>query len=275
MDELAACLRTWRDRLAPDGEPAPRRRAPGLRREEVAALAGVSIDYLSRLEQGRAGAPSPSVLTALARALRLSDDERAHLFRVAGQAPPAARRIDRRVTAGVRRVLARLHDLPVLVVDPIGHVIEANALARAVHGDDERNILLRHFTGEPSRVRRTPAEQERMEEAAVADLHEAVGRWPDDEPLRELIATLGASSPRFAELWVRRPVARHVADRKTIDHPQAGPITFDCDVLSADGSDLRLIVYSVEPGSADAAALRSLVPDAVAQVRDRLVVADR
>src|SRR4051794_41230946 len=103
-DDLAGCLRTWRDRLDPADvglSASGRRRAPGLRREEVARLAGLSVDYLARLEQGRASAPSPSVLGPLAGALRLSDDERAHLFRIAGQAPPGAGQIDRRITPSV------------------------------------------------------------------------------------------------------------------------------------------------------------------------------
>jgi transcriptional regulator with XRE-family HTH domain len=275
MDDLAACLRTWRDRLQPEREPGARRRAPGLRREEVARTAGVSVDYLARLEQGRADAPSPSVLAALARALRLSGDERDHLFRVAGQAPPVARRIDRRITPGIRRMLERFDDAPVLVTDPAWQIIESNALGRALLGADERNVLRRHFTGASTRLVRTPEEIVRMEESAVADLHEAAGRFPDDEPLRELIADLLAISPRFAELWERRPVARQVSDRKTVAHPDIGEITLDCDVLSVAGSDLRLIVHSAVPGSEDERRLRLLVPDAVAQVGDRLVVADR
>src|SRR5689334_12734189 len=113
VNELADCLRHWRDRLDPAelGLPAGRRRAPGLRREEVARLAGVSVDYLSRLEQGRAHNPSASVLGALARTLRLTHDERAHLFRVAGHAEPQAGRIDRHITPGVQRILDRLADV--------------------------------------------------------------------------------------------------------------------------------------------------------------------
>src|SRR3954469_1086861 len=118
-DELAGCLRTWRDRLAPEdvGLPAGgRRRAPGLRREEVAQLAGLSLDYLARLEQGRASNPSPSVLAPLARALRLTAGEADPRCRVAGQAPPAGR-ISRPLTPGVQRVLDRLTDVPVVVFD--------------------------------------------------------------------------------------------------------------------------------------------------------------
>jgi transcriptional regulator with XRE-family HTH domain len=257
MDELAACLRTWRDRLQPD-DAGGRRRAPGLRREEVAQRAGLSIDYLARLEQGRADNPSPSVLAPLARALELSDAERDHLYRVAGAAPPTPGQIDRRITPAVRRVLDGLADAPVLVTDSAWTVIAANPLARELLGTAEGNIAARYFAGETSRVVRTPEEAAHFERELVGDLHDALGRYPDDEPLRELIAGLRESSPRFAELWEGRPVAPHIADRKTIEHPQLGRVTLDCDVLTVRGSELRMIVYTAPPGSADAEALAEL-----------------
>jgi transcriptional regulator with XRE-family HTH domain len=260
-DDLADCLRTWRDRLTPAEVGLPtssRRRAPGLRREEVAQLAGLSVDYLARLEQGRASAPSPSVLAPLARALRLSDDERSHLFRVAGQVPPGAGQIDRHITPSIQRVLDRLSDVPVMVVDAAWQLIARNQLATALLGESEENVLWRHFSGAASPILRTQEEIAQLEEGWVADLHDAAGRYPHDEPLRALIAGLRELSPRFAELWEQRPVARHVADRKTIDHPEIGPITVDCDVLTVAGSDLRIVVYTAPPGSPDARALALL-----------------
>jgi transcriptional regulator with XRE-family HTH domain len=266
-DELAACLRSWRDRLSPAEAGLPAggtRRAPGLRREEVAQLAGLSLDYLARLEQGRASKPSPSVLAPLARALRLTDAERDHLYRVAGQAPPAAGRMSRHLTPGVQRVLDRLGDVPVLVLDAAWHVVAVNALGAALLGDltgeplRERNILWRHFTGHPSRLVRTPEEDAESDAEAVADLHDALGRYPEDPDLRALIDDLRAASPRFAELWEQRPVARRPADRKTFDHPEIGRLTLDCDVLSVVGSDLRLVVYTAPAGSRDAEALALL-----------------
>jgi transcriptional regulator with XRE-family HTH domain len=267
-DELAGCLRSWRDRLTPAevGLPAGgQRRAPGLRREEVARLAGLSVDYLARLEQGRASNPSPSVLAPLARALRLTDDERAHHFRVAGQAEPAAQgRIDGHLTPGVQRILDRLTDVPVVVMDAAWHIVAANVLAVALIGDSsglparERNIIWRHFTGAPSRFVRDDEDDVRLGAEAVADLREALGRYPDDDVLRTLIDDLHEVSPRFAELWEQRPVAQRNASRKTIEHPEVGPVTLDCDVLTVRGSDLRLIVYSAAPGSPDANALALL-----------------
>jgi transcriptional regulator with XRE-family HTH domain len=263
MDELAACLRQWRDRLDPAevGLAAGRRRAPGLRREEVAQLAGVSVDYLARLEQGRASNPSPSVLAALARTLRLTREERAHLFRVAGHAEPGAGHIDRHLTPGVQRILDRLADVPVMVVDAAWEIVALNALATALLGDlaaGERNLLRRHFTGGDSRLVRSAAEDAAHEEEAVADLREAAGRYPQDERLRTLIEDLSVASPRFAELWDRPAVATRAASRKTFAHPEVGLVTLDCDVLTVQDSDLRLVVYTAAPGSPDASALALL-----------------
>jgi transcriptional regulator with XRE-family HTH domain len=267
VSELADCLRTWRDRLAPGDVGLPAggaRRAPGLRREELAHLAGLSVDYLARLEQGRARNPSPSVLEPLARALRLTDDERAHLFRVAGHAGPQAGAMRRHLTASVQRVLDRLDDVPVMVIDAAWQLVASNALATALIGDlsggpaRERNIAWREFTAMRTRVVRTEADTAEFQAGVVADLHAALGRYPDDEALGSLIADLQRASPRFAELWEQRPVAPHDEARKTIAHPDVGTLTLDCDVLTVGGSDLRLIVYTAPPGSPDAQALALL-----------------
>jgi transcriptional regulator with XRE-family HTH domain len=255
VDDLAASLRAWRDRLSP-AEADARRRAPGLRRQEVADLAGLSVGYLTRLEQGRATHPSPLVLSALARALRLTTDEREHLFRLAGHAPPSADRMNRHVTPSVRRLLDRLHDLPVLVYDAAWEIVEMNPLGAALLGEPEdRNIARGHFTGDQSRVVWTEKEGSNFEAGIVSDLRVASARFPADERLASLIEELRRDSPRFAELWDERPAAVHTTARKTLVHPQAGRLTLDCDVLLVHGTDLRIIVYSAPPGSADADAL--------------------
>ena len=136
-----------------------------LRREELAQLAGVSLDYLARLEQGRADNPSPSVLASLARALRLTDDERDHLFRLAGHAAPSPGTIDRHIGPGVQRLLDRLADVPVTVIDASWQVLARNPLASALLGDlsgapgRDRNVAWLHFTGAPSRIVRAEEEQ--------------------------------------------------------------------------------------------------------------------
>ena len=261
-DELAGSLRSWRDRLDPADAGLPagrRRRAPGLRRQELAQLAGLSVDYLARLEQGRAANPSPSVLAPLARALRLSDAERSHLYRAAGHTPPGDGVIDRHLSPGVQRILDRLADVPVLVVDPSWQIVAINPLAQALLGDtSERNQARELFSGGSSRLVRTEAEQAAVEAEVVSDLRAAIGRYDRDEGLRALVEELRASSARFAELWDQHAVALRESERKTIQHPEVGPITVDCDVLTVQGSDLRVVVFTAAPGSSDANALALL-----------------
>ncbi|MFB9857175.1 helix-turn-helix domain-containing protein [Paenarthrobacter aurescens] len=266
-EELARCLRGWRDRLRPESLGLPigsLRRAPGLRREEVANAAGISVDYLARLEQGRAGTPSHSVLQSLARALRLSDDEKSHLFRLAGHANPSPRAVGRQLTPGVHRILNRFTDTPVMVLDAAWQVLAINFLASSLLGDwtwetqRQQNLLWRHFTGAPIRVVATPEEDAEFEAAAVADLRTTVARYAADEDLRHLISDLRRVSPRFEELWQQGDVARHVSTRKTIQHPLAGQLTLECDVLAVNGNDLKIVIYTAEPGSPDADALSLL-----------------
>lgn len=259
MDELAVCLRAWRDRLDPAElglHRGSRRKARGLRREEVADLAGVSVNYLARLEQGRATHPSVSVLEPLARALRLTDEERIHLFRLAGHGPSCGSGgMRRHLTPGVQRVLDRLGDVPVLVCDAAWDVVALNPLATALLGEElhpsgERpNALWRHFTGQPSRIAFTPEARATFEASSVADLHASVGCHPHDPRLRELVDDLLAASPDFVRLWEARPMDVLAAARKTVVHPEVGPIELDCDTLTVQGSDLRIVVYTAAPGS--------------------------
>jgi transcriptional regulator with XRE-family HTH domain len=266
-EELAASLRSWRGRVSPAeaGLPSGRsRRVSGLRREEVAQLAGVSVDYLARLEQGRASSPSPSVLASLARALRLTTDERTHLFELAGQAPPGRGTIDRHITPSLQRLLDRLADVPVLVCDAACETIAMNTLGTALLGDlsglprRERNIAWRVFTRAPTTVVRTDEQWAEAEIMHVADLRNAFARHPQDEELCSLIEDLRELSPRFAELWEQRPVMPAPARRKSFRHPEVGLITLDCEALAVQGSDLELIVYTATPGSPDADALALL-----------------
>ena len=265
--DLGPALRGWRDRVAPGdvGLATGRaRRAPGLRREELALLADVSVDYVTRLEQGRATAPSVQVLTALARALRLSDAERQHLFRLAGQPAPKPGRISPHLTPSVQRLLDQLDGVPVAVSDAAWNLIAWNRMWAALAGDPsavggrDRNFLWRHFTGGPSRVVREPAEEAAFEASMVADVRSATARYPADGNLRRLIADLRSASPRFAELWDSGTVGPHEASRKTFRHPDVGLITVDCDVLTVHGSDLQIVAYSAPPGSEAAEKLRLL-----------------
>ncbi|MFF1607898.1 helix-turn-helix transcriptional regulator [Amycolatopsis sp. NPDC058278] len=261
--EFGRTVRRWRDRAAPEAVGVPtgrRRRASGLRREELAALAGISADYLTRLEQGRATAPSTQVVESLARALRLADSERDLLYRLAGHAPPGPDVVPSRVTPSVQRLLDRLSHTPVVVYDATWTLVLANAPYDALMGDTtswrglDRNAVWRNVTRLPSRVVHTPREQAEHEARLVADLRLTASRYPADRALRRLISDLAAGSPRFAELWdtAAPPPLPDPSRRKTIDHPAAGPITLDCDTLLVALDDLRITVYTAEPGTEDA-----------------------
>ncbi|MFD0736000.1 helix-turn-helix transcriptional regulator [Planotetraspora mira] len=265
--EFGQAVRRWRDRVSPEtaGLPAGgQRRAAGLRREELALLAGISVDYVTRLEQSRATNPSAHVVEALARALRLSGDERAYLFRLAGLVPPGPETVPAYITPSVQRMLDRLAGIPVGIYDASWTLLMANPPYAALMGDpsgwrgNERNAVWRNFLGPGSRVRHTPHEQRAFEAAVVADLRVTAGRYPADQRLRRLVAQLRTNSERFAELWDAGVVGEQQAARKTIEHPQVGPLTLDCDVLSVAGSDLRIMIYTAEPGTQDAERLALL-----------------
>ncbi|GAA1290082.1 helix-turn-helix transcriptional regulator [Pseudonocardia aurantiaca] len=265
--ELGTTLRTWRERLRPGdvGLPAGvRRRTPGLRREEVAGLAGVSVDYLSRLEQGRGPRPSEGVLSALARALRVTDAEREHLFHLAGAAPPLPGRIRSGVRPSVLRLMDRFTDLPALLLDAKSDVLAWNPMAAALLGDlsaippGQRNIARQAFIGAGSRVEVGTEERERLDRALVSDLRRAAARYPDDPALRQLVADLRAASPVFERLWTLRELDERHGDRKVIRHPELGDLTLDCNVLEVHGDDQVLLVYSAAPDTPEAEALSLL-----------------
>ncbi|GLY96120.1 helix-turn-helix transcriptional regulator [Actinoplanes sp. NBRC 103695] len=253
--DFGQAVRAWRDRVPPESAGLPaagHRRAAGLRREELALLSGISVDYVTRLEQGRATAPSAQVVEALARALRLSGPERAHLFRLAGLAPPGRGLIPSHLTPSIQRLLDRLAGTPVAVSDLLWNLITWNAPWVALMGEpgSERNIIRRHFLlQDDGRIIRTRPEMEAYETEMVGDLRTAVGRYPDDPRGERMIADLRAGSERFAELWNSGVLGVHTSFRKTIGHPAVGPVELDCDVLDAAGTDLRLIAYTAEPGS--------------------------
>lgn len=261
--EFGRMLRRWRERLAPGTVGLPvgrRRRATGLRREELAALAGISTDYLTRLEQGRATSPSTQIVEALARALRLSDTERDLLYRLAGHAAPGLDLVSSRIPPSIQRLLDRLAHTPVVVHDAGWNLIIANAPYDALMGDTtgwrglERNAIWRNLTGLRNRVVHTPQEQAHHEALLVADMRLTASRYPADRTLQELIGDLAGAGPRFGELWESEPPAPPADNsrHKTVDHPAAGRITLDCDTLIVALDDLRVTVYTAEPGTEDA-----------------------
>ncbi|GAA0577741.1 helix-turn-helix transcriptional regulator [Paractinoplanes ferrugineus] len=241
------------------------RRAKGLRREELAELSGISVDYLVRLEQGRFTSPSDQVTAALARALQLSAAERDHLYRLAGLNAPGAAEITDHVSASVQRVVRRLGDAAVAVFAADWQLIWWNRSWAALCGDpSETPPHLRNFArdtflpGEPklSRHRVTSLVAGTPEAALVADLRRATGRFPDSRRLAALIEELTAGSERFATLWADGVVGAHRSDQKMIDHPQVGPIAVDCDVLTDGEVDLKIVIMSAAPDSDDETRLR-------------------
>lgn len=262
--EFGHTVRGWRDRVSPEAaglSVSGHRRAVGLRREELALLAGISVDYVTRLEQGRAANPSEQVVEALGRALRVSGAEREHLFHVAGLMPPGRGTVPAYITPSVQRMLDRLAGTPVAVSDATWTLLLANPMYSALMGQyqgSERNAVWRHFLGSGSRVRHTTESRQALEVAQVSGLRATASRYPADRRLHRLVAELRANSDRFAELWDSGTVGRHEASRKTIDHPQVGALTLDCDVLSVAGSDLRIMIYTAEPGTEDAERLALL-----------------
>lgn len=265
MDDLGAALRSWRQRLHATAVGltvnAPRR-TPGLRREEVAVLAGISIEYVVRLEQGRAATPSAQVCLALARALQLNDQEQAHLMRLAGHAADPDR-VPRLIPGSVRRILDRLADRPVAVFDATWQLLHWNRLFAATLGDpsavaaDGRNILIGHFEGAPLPVRFAPGELAAFQESLVADLRGTAGRYPRDPDVRALVGRLERVD-RFRELWSRRSVAEHQSGHKIIEHPQVGDVDLDSDVLITQGTNLRVVIYTARPGTDAAGKLELL-----------------
>jgi transcriptional regulator with XRE-family HTH domain len=257
-------VRRARERVAPQAVGLPvggRRRAPGLRREELAGLAGISADYLTRLEQGRATSPSAQVVEALARALRLGDAERDLLLGLAGHAAPGPDVVPSRITPSVQRLLDRLSHTPVVVYDATWTLLVANAPFDALMGETstwrglERNAIWRNVVGPGNRVVHTPEEQAQHVAHLAADLRMTAARYPADRGIARLVRELCAASPRFADLWESgadpgpRP---DPSKRKTIEHPAVGPITLDCDTLFVATDDVRIMVYTAEPGTDDA-----------------------
>ncbi|MFB4278461.1 helix-turn-helix transcriptional regulator [Nonomuraea sp. MTCD27] len=263
--ELAEVLRRARDRVRPQdvGLPSgPRRQVPGLRREEVATLAGLSVDYVVRLEQGRGPRPSSQVVAALAQALRLNDDDRDLVFRLAGHQPPQAGRVAMVVRPSVLRLLDRMSDLPVLVLSAKGDVLAWNPLGAALQGDmsawpqRRRNLIWQRFLGSSRcQAGADPDEDEAAARAAVGTLRAAQARYSDDPDLRRLIAELRRGSPAFEQLWREARSVPWRSATKSVNHPEVGTITLDCDTLLLPDTDQTVLMYSAEPGTPEATAL--------------------
>lgn len=265
--EIREFLRTRRARITPDEaglvpHTGPRR-VPGLRREEVAQLAGVSVDYYIRLERGHTQGISETVLEAVARALRLGDTERAHLFDLAQPTPARARRRRPLSPQKVRPALSRALELlgvPAVIQGRRMDVLAANRLGYALYADfaarppRERNFARFVFLDEAART--LYADWERAAGDCVAMLRVYAGRHPDDPQLVELVGELSVRSDDFRRMWGAHDVLAHMTGTKRLHHPIVGDLTLDYEVLTVEGDpEQALVLYVPEPASPSAEAL--------------------
>jgi transcriptional regulator with XRE-family HTH domain len=266
--ELARFLRERRARLRPHEigltPTGTARRTPGLRREEVAELAHMSVDYYTRLEQARGPRPSPRILDALAQALRLTPAERSHLFRLAGSNPPPGSNAVRRVRPHVSRMLERLPETAAIVTDAGYGVVAWNPLAQTLLGGDfahgATNLARRRFLGQGPMY--TSSSSEEFGHIVVARLRRAADRYPHDPQLTALLAELHADSEEFRQIWQTRPVHAPGHRTKTFDHPQAGILRLNCDVLLVPEDDQEVVLITADPGSLTTRALQTLARQA-------------
>ncbi|GIJ47517.1 transcriptional regulator [Virgisporangium aliadipatigenens] len=257
---FGSLLRAWRDRATPQSiglRSAGVRRVPGLRREELARLAGVSPDYIRRLEQGT-GTPSIAVVEALARALRLTRSDYEYFCVIAGHAPVGDDRVPSHVGPSAQRLLDRLGHVPVCLCDAAWTALAWNPAWEAMNCDAvsargrDRNVAWRTFTRPALRVRRSDERTSRFEATIAADLRTTLHRYPADPDLVALVNDLRLHSRRFDELWTGGGAVRFFDDQVLINHPDVGNLQVDCDILTVHEGDLRALVFSTEPGSDDA-----------------------
>ena len=260
--ELGRFLRSCRARLTPERagiEPGPRRRVTGLRREEVAQLAGISVEYYVRLEQGRARRPSDEILDAVARVLRLTDTERVHLRDLSrrdhGPAPAADR-----VRPELADLLAALADVPAILLNHRTDVLAANPLALAVYGWMRPGVsnMVRYCFRDPG-ARDFFPDWPDIARAMVAQLRLTAGRHPDDAALASLVGELAIADATFRDLWAGREVRVRGHGTKRLRHPVVGVLTLRYENFDLpDGPGLRLSTLHAAPGSPDEDALRML-----------------
>ncbi|HEY0951217.1 helix-turn-helix transcriptional regulator [Nocardioides sp.] len=258
LTELGAFLKSRRDRIRPQdvGLPAgPRRRVAGLRRDEVAVLAGASVDYYVELEQGRGAQPSEQMVAALARALRLDRDERDHLYHLAGRPLPTAHGAHAHVHPAMLDLLDRLGDTPARVITDLHVTLVQNRMARALLGEPsaakgvEASFVHEWFVDSATRARYPVDEHERTGASFVADLRAVLGRRGDDATARALVDDLLARSEEFRELWERQDVAVRRRDRKTLIHPTLGELPVNCLTLESEDATQRLLWFTPVPGT--------------------------
>ncbi|MTE16228.1 helix-turn-helix domain-containing protein [Nocardia sp. CT2-14] len=268
-NELGSFLKSRRDRIRPADvglPPGTRRRVPGLRRDEVAVLAGMSGDYYVELEQGKGARPSEQMLAVLARTLRLTDDERDYLFHLCDYAPPRTV-ASYRVNPRLADLLGKLDDTPALVITDLHEVLAQNALAVALLGRHElgpwpHGSFAYHWFAHPDQRGVYPADDHAYHSRVFcSDLRAAIARRGGEA--RDLMAGLRAISPEFARLWDNHDVEVRHSTRKRIVHPAHGVIELYCNNIPTDDGTQRLLWFSPTPNNDSARQLAALVPGTI------------
>jgi transcriptional regulator with XRE-family HTH domain len=270
-NEIRQFLTSRRARITPQQAGLPayggNRRVAGLRREEVALLAGVSVDYYTRLERGNLGGVSEGVLDALAQALQLDDAERGHLFDLAraanATARPRRRPTSQRVRPGVQRILDAVTDAPADVRNGRGDILAANRLGYALYSemylDPVRPANVARFVFLSPRAREFFPDWDRVASDVVATLRTEAGRNPHDRGLQDLVGELSTRSQEFRSRWAAHNVRHHHTGRKRLHHPVVGDLELTYEVLALPADPgLSLVVYGAEPGSPSQDGLRLL-----------------
>lgn len=256
--QLADFLRRRREALQPEDvglRRGSRRRTAGLRREEVAVLCDMSTDYYSKLEQARGPQPSEQMLAAIARGLRLTLDERDHLFRLAGHTAPARALRGEHVSPGLMRILDRLADTPAQVMTELGETLAQTPAARALFGDETRfegflrSVGYRWFV-DPSARNVYPTEDHPMHSRAfTADIRTAYAKFGADSRAGAMVSALLRESPEFAELWAEHEVRSTHAREKRLQHPEVGVMDMQCQFLIDPEQGQTLLVLTATPGT--------------------------
>ena len=255
---LADFLRTRRQALQPEDVGLPRgrrRRTDGLRREEVAVLSDMSVDYYSRLEQRRGPHPSEQMLAALARGLRLSLEERDHMFRLAGYATPQRVLRTDHIKPGMMRIFDGLEDAAAQVVNHLGETLKQTRLSKALIGDESmhtgpaRSLHYRWFTDPAARSIYPEDDHPTHSRLIAADLHRVYTRDGEDSRAAALVDALLAKSPEFTGIWREHPVTGSYCPPKRVQHPQLGLLELHCQTLIDPDQSQLLVVYTASPGS--------------------------
>lgn len=256
--QLADFLRSRREALQPEDvglSRGPRRRTGGLRREEVAALSDMSVDYYSRLEQSRGPQPSEQMLASIARGLRLSLDERDYLFRLAGQLAPTRSPRSDHISPGVMRILDRLQDTPAQVMSELGETLLQTPAARALFGDEtrftgmSRAIIYRWFMDPATRDVYPEADHPTISRAFTADARRVYAKHGPSSRLGEIVDALLEQSPEFAAVWAMHEVATEYSLEKRLLNDEVGLLTVQCQILHDPDQGQSLLVFTATPGS--------------------------